>query len=59
MKNNYLNTNYIRLKILKLLYKSKASHLGFNVSVVEILTAIYSLLDVEKIKINPFDIQFS
>ena len=55
MKNNYLNTNDIRLKILKLLFKNKASHLGSNMSVVEILTAVYSLLDVEKIKINSPD----
>jgi transketolase len=55
MKNNYLNTNDTRLKILKLLYKSKASHLGSNMSVVEILTAIYSLIDIDKIKINSPD----
>ena len=50
MKYNYPNTKEIRLKILKLLYNAKASHLGSGMSVVEILTAIYSLVDIDKIK---------
>jgi len=55
MESNYPNRNDIRLKILSLLYNTKASHLGSNMSVVEILTAIYSLVDIDKIKINSPD----
>jgi transketolase len=55
MESNYPNRNDIRLKILSLLYNAKASHLGSNMSVVEILTAIYSLVDIDKIKINSPD----
>ncbi len=55
MKDNYPNPNNIRLKILKLLYNAKASHLGSGMSVVEILTAIYSLVDIDKIKLNSPD----
>ena len=39
----------IRLKTLDVLYKSQASHLGTSMSCVEILVAIYSLLDCDKI----------
>ena len=42
----------IRRRILNLLYKSRASHLGSNMSMVEILLAIYSEVDLEKIKNN-------
>ena len=38
----------IRLKTLDVLYKSQASHLGTSMSCVEILVAIYSLLDCDK-----------
>lgn len=50
MIKNYLDTNKIRLKIIELLYKAKASHLGTSMSIVEILATIYSLIDLEKIK---------
>lgn len=39
----------VRRTILKMLYRSKASHLGSNMSVVEILIAIYSSIDCKKI----------
>ena len=55
MTNNFPNTDNIRLKILKLLHNAKASHLGSGMSVVEILTAIYSLVDIDKIKSNSPD----
>jgi len=55
MKKNYPDTKEIRLKILKLLYSAKASHLGSGMSVVEMLTAIYSLVDIDKIKNNSPD----
>lgn len=50
MKKNYPNVKEIRVKILKLLHNAKASHLGSNMSVVEMLTAIYSIVDCIKIK---------
>ena len=50
MIKNYPNTNKIRLKIIELLYRAKAGHLGTSMSIIEILTAIYSLVDLEKIK---------
>ena len=40
----------IRRKILELLHRAKASHLGSNMSVVEMLTAMFGFVDVEKIK---------
>jgi transketolase len=39
----------IRLKILEILFNSKASHLGTSMSCVEILISIYSSLDCKKI----------
>jgi transketolase len=45
----------IRLKIIELLYKAGASHLGSNMSVIEILISMYSLVDIEKIKQNKND----
>ena len=48
MKNNNLKPNDIRLKIIKLLYKIKASHLGPNLSVVEMLIEIYNLVNIDK-----------
>ncbi len=55
MTNNFPNTDNIRLKILKLLHNAKASHLGSGMSVVEILIAIYSSVDIDKIKNNSPD----
>ena len=50
MLDNFPNPNQIRSKIIELLYNSKASHLGSNMSVVEILIAIYGSIDTTKIK---------
>ena len=50
MEEKIPTTNKIRLKILELLFNSKASHLGSSMSVVEILITAYSLLDIDKIK---------
>jgi transketolase len=40
----------VRKTILGMLYKAKASHLGSNMSAVEILLAMYASVDCEKIK---------
>lgn len=40
----------VRKSILKMLYEGKASHLGSNMSVVEMLIAMYASIDIEKIK---------
>jgi transketolase len=50
LSNILPNPSEIRLKIIDLLYKSGASHLGSNMSAVEILIAIHGLCDIEKIK---------
>jgi transketolase len=50
MIKNILNAQSIRLTILDILKSSKASHLGSNMSVVEIIMAIYSSLDHNLIK---------
>ena len=45
----------IRLRIIDILYASNASHLGSNMSMVEILLSIYSMCDIEKIKNKELD----
>lgn len=45
----------VRLKVLEMLYQSQASHLGSNMSVIEILCAIYESVDIEKIKLQSPD----
>ena len=50
MKNNFVDTKLIRRKIIDLLYEAKASHLGSSMSLVEIVSTIYSLVDTDKIK---------
>ena len=56
MKTNIIpSAAEIRLKIIELLYKAGASHLGSNMSVIEILISMYSLVDIEKIKQNKND----
>jgi transketolase len=49
-RNFSFRPSEVRLKIVDLLYKSGGSHLGSNMSVVEILIAMYGLCDIEKIK---------
>jgi transketolase N-terminal domain/subunit len=49
-KRNFVDTKAIRRKIIKLLYEAKASHLGSSMSLVEIVSTIYSLVDNDKIK---------
>jgi transketolase len=39
-----------RVNILQMLHSAKASHLGSSMSIVELLVAAYSLLDIEEIK---------
>lgn len=45
----------IRRNIVNIIFNAKASHLGSSLSLVEILTAIYSLVDTKKIKNNKKD----
>lgn len=40
----------VRRSVLRMLASSKASHLGSNMSVIEILIAMYSSVDCELIK---------
>jgi len=48
-KGGGIDPKAVRLTLLKMLHKAKAGHLGSNMSVVEILTAMYGLVDVAKI----------
>lgn len=48
--NLKLTAKKIRLDIIRMLFDSKASHLGSSMSVVEILTAMFSSVDIKKIK---------
>lgn len=45
----------VRKKILEIIHKSSASHIGSSFSVVEILCAIYSRVDLAKIKAHSPD----
>src|SRR5215470_16163028 len=45
----------IRLTILDMLYRAKASHLGSSMSVVEMLIAMYAATDVGKIRNHAAD----
>ena len=45
----------IRKSILRIIHKSSASHVGSSLSVVEILNAVYSSVDVEKIRLQKND----
>ncbi len=40
----------VRLNIIKMLFEAKASHLGSSLSVVEILVAMFSSVNIKKIK---------
>jgi len=39
-----------RRTVIEIIYKAQASHLGSSLSVIEILTAVYSEVDIEKIR---------
>lgn len=45
----------VRKSIVKMLYEGKASHLGSNMSVVEMLIAMFGSVDCEKIKAKDAD----
>lgn len=45
----------VRKTVLSMLYKGKASHLGSSMSVIEMLIAIYSSLDLDKIRTKATD----
>jgi transketolase len=44
------NAHQTRVRALEMLYRGRASHLGTSMSIVEMLTAIYESIDVERIK---------
>lgn len=52
MKLDELNqvANAARKKIVEMIYKSKAGHIGSSLSIVEMLVAMYSVSDVDLIK---------
>lgn len=54
-KKNIPSPLDVRKTILKMLYESKSSHLGSNMSAVEMLIAMYAVLDLNKIKRKSFD----
>lgn len=41
-----------RKTVIEIIYKAQASHLGSSLSVIEILTAVYSEVNIEKIKLR-------
>lgn len=45
----------IRRNVLLMLYSSKAGHLGSNMSMIEILIAIYSSIDCQRLKLKSLD----
>jgi len=45
-----IRAKHIRRTVLDMIHKSKASHLGSSLSAIEILAAIYSVINIEKIK---------
>lgn len=46
---NIVNPNDVRKTVLKMLFDAKASHLGSNMSVIELLVAAYSFADIDEI----------
>jgi transketolase len=50
MKNLDVDTKKIRNQTIDLLYESSASHLGSSLSLIEIVSTIYLLVDLNKIK---------
>jgi transketolase len=52
MLSNILNPKKIRKTIINILYNSKGSHLGTNLSAVESLISMYSFVDKQKILNN-------
>ena len=53
--NNFVNPKEVRKTIIEILYNSKASHLGSNMSVVESLISMYLSVDINKILLNSND----
>ena len=52
MKFNIIDPKKVRKTIVEILYNSKGSHLGTNLSAVESLVAMYSFVDKIKILNN-------
>jgi len=49
-KQEMQKSAFLRKKILDIIHQSQASHIGSSFSVVEILSAVYRSVDIEKIK---------
>ena len=58
MINTRESCTIIRRKIVEILFSSQASHLGSNMSVVEILDSIYGYVDLDLIKLKSEDRDF-
>jgi transketolase len=50
-----INPTEVRKSVLKMLHRAKASHLGSNMSAIEILIAVYSSVDCSKIQEQALD----
>jgi transketolase len=53
--HNWPNPTLVRKSILSMLYRANASHLGSNMSAVEMIIAMYGSVDCEKIRSKAFD----
>jgi transketolase len=54
-ENALPDPNAIRLTVIEMLYRSKASHLGSNMSAVEMLVAMFANVDTQKIQMHAAD----
>ncbi|MDB9998420.1 transketolase [Alphaproteobacteria bacterium] len=57
MNNNisFINPNEVRRTVLQMLHRAGASHLGSNMSAIEMLIAMYESVDVERIRCGADD----
>ena len=49
---NFPDPKEVRKTVLGLLYRGQASHLGTNMSAVEILISIYGSVDIQRIQLK-------
>lgn len=54
-KNALPDPNAIRLTVIEMLHRSKASHLGSNMSAIEMLVAMFASVDTEKVRSRAAD----
>lgn len=50
LKKTLINSKAIRKNIVETIYSARSSHIGSALSLVEIIDALYSIVDIEKIK---------